>query len=147
MTQPSTPVMYVEKMREDAITPSAGSAHAAGLDLATPHYGCIPPGEKQLVGTGLRVAVPMGYYGRIAPRSGLALKHGIDTLAGVIDSDYRGEIGVLLINHGDEDFNYFPGDRVAQLVIERIAHPRVVMTDAIIDVTQRGNGGFGSTGR
>ena len=89
--------------------------------------------------------MPHGTYGRIAPRSGLALKAGIDVGAGVVDSDYRGPLGVLLFNHSDSDFNITTGDRVAQLILERIAVAEVEETDELTD-TDRGHGGFGSTG-
>jgi dUTP pyrophosphatase len=91
------------------------------------------------------VAVPPGFYGRVAPRSGLAVRHGIDVLAGVIDSDYRGEILCALVNHGQEPFEVEPGARVAQLVVEAIATPEPAWTEEL-EETARGAGGFGSTG-
>jgi dUTP pyrophosphatase len=123
----SSPVMYVEITSTRAEMPTAGSSGAAGLDLYSAQTACINPGQRQLISTGVKVAIPVGHYGRVAPRSGLALKHGIDTMAGVIDSDYRGEVGVLLINLGDAPFNIYYGDRIAQLVIEKISHPRLVL--------------------
>ena len=98
-----------------------------------------------LVHTDLAVAIPHGYYGRVAPRSGLALKKHIDVGAGVIDSDYRGPLGVVLFNHGEADFEVQPGDRIAQLIITAIATPEVVAVENLDD-TERGAGGFGSTG-
>ena len=96
--------------------------------------------------TGLRLAIPEGHAGLVWPRSGLAVRHGIDTLAGVIDSDYRGEVKVVLVNHGDEPFTIAAGDRVAQLLVQRVERAafRAVST---VEGTARGEGGFGSTGR
>jgi dUTP pyrophosphatase len=141
----NSPVMYVSKTSDNARTPIAGSPHAAGLDLCALSAGDVPPGGREMIGTGLRVAIPSGYYGRIAPRSGLAWMLGIDVMAGVIDSDYRGEVKVLLINHGNLPYNFEAGDRIAQLIVERIAHPRLVLVDTLAE-TSRGHGGFGSTG-
>lgn len=98
-----------------------------------------------MVPTDISVAVPPGTYGRVAPRSGLAAKHGINTGAGVIDQDYRGPVFVLLFNHEDKDFEVAQGDRCAQLVLERIVNPDVVVVEELSS-TERGSGGFGSTG-
>lgn len=98
-----------------------------------------------MVDTDLAIAVPAGTYGRVAPRSGLASKHFIDTGAGVIDADYRGMVKVLLFNHGESDYQVKEGDRVAQLVIERIYTPEVVEVEEL-ETSVRGAGGFGSTG-
>lgn len=95
--------------------------------------------------TDLQIAVPEGCYGRVAPRSGLAAKKFIDVGAGVIDYDYRGNVGVVLFNFGDEDFKVSKGDRIAQLICERICYPRLEECKTL-DVTERGVGGFGSTG-
>lgn len=95
--------------------------------------------------TGLQIRVPIGCYGRVAPRSGLAVKKFVDCGAGVIDADYRGEVGVVLFNFGEEDFNVQIGDRIAQLVLEKISMTDVVAIDKLDD-TERGTGGFGSTG-
>ena len=91
------------------------------------------------------MAIPEGHYGRVAPRSGLAVKNFIDVGAGVIDCDYRGALGVVLFNHSADDFHIKPGDRIAQLIIEKISTPDVVEVDDL-DETARGAGGFGSTG-
>jgi len=98
-----------------------------------------------LVATDIKISVPDGTYGRVAPRSGLAYKHGIDTLAGVIDADYRGPVGVILANLSENDFPVKIGDRIAQLIVERVVMPSVVVVDQLED-TVRGAGGFGSTG-
>jgi dUTP pyrophosphatase len=133
------------RLHPDARLPTRGSRHAAGLDLYSIESLTIEPGERVGVRTGLAVAIPEGFYGRVAPRSGLAVRNGIDVLAGVIDSDYRGEIVCAVINHGAETFVAEKGTRVAQLVIEAIITPEPVWADEL-DETERGAGGFGSTG-
>ncbi|HST52339.1 MAG TPA: dUTP diphosphatase [Pyrinomonadaceae bacterium] len=134
-----------KKLHPDARLPTRGSAHAAGLDLCSVERVTLAPRARAAVRTGLAVAIPTGFYGRVAPRSGLAVRQGLDTLAGVIDSDYRGEILCALVNHGDAPVSIEPGARIAQLVIERIALPEAVWA-ADLDETERGAGGFGSTG-
>ncbi|KAN0065640.1 Deoxyuridine 5'-triphosphate nucleotidohydrolase [Thecaphora frezii] len=125
--------------------PTRGSASAAGYDLYSSESVTIEKGKRKVVQTGISLAIPEGHYGRVAPRSGLASKHGIDVGAGVIDSDYRGLLGVLLFNFGDVDFTINVGDRIAQLVIEQISTPPIEEVDNL-DETVRGAGGFGSTG-
>ncbi len=122
------------------------SANAAGYDLCSVSNLTIPTHGKALVPTGLAIATPPGTYGRIAPRSGLAWKKMIGIGAGVIDADYRGELKVVMFNHGDEAFEVAEGDRIAQLILERIETPHVV---EVVDLgeTDRGAGGFGSTGK
>lgn len=137
-------MLRVKVVDPGATLPKRQSAGAAGYDLATSETFDLLPGQRRLVRTGLCVAVPEGTYGRVAPRSGLAVRHGIQTLAGVVDSDYRGELGVVLINHGNEPFRAVRGDRIAQLVIERVDTPDVLVVDDLDD-TPRGDGGFGST--
>lgn len=107
----------------------------------------LSPGEIKLVQTGVSISIPRGYEAQIRPRSGLALKHGIGLVnsPGTIDSDYRGEIGIIMINFGEEPFIIRKGDRIAQMVIARIYHARIVETDDL-DSTVRGNGGFGHSG-
>jgi dUTP pyrophosphatase len=126
------------------------SAHAAGLDLAAAldQPLILAPGARALVPTGLAVAIPVGHEGQVRPRSGLALRHGVTCLnsPGTIDADYRGEVQVLLINHGQEPFTVESGERIAQLVISPVAQARVVLVEEL-DATERGSGGFGSTGR
>ena len=137
----------LEFMRLDAAAklPTRGSPLAAGLDLYSIETVRLQPHGRALVRTGLSVAIPHGFYGRVAPRSGLAVKHGLDVLAGVIDSDYRGEIMCALINHGDEALEIEAATRVAQLIIEAIATPEPVWSEDLSE-TERGRGGFGSTG-
>ena len=137
--------LKVKLLSEFATLPKRGSALAAGYDLSASADCVVPARGKALVKTDLSMAIPTDCYGRIAPRSGLAWKNSIDTGAGVIDSDYRGEVKVLLFNHEDTDFNVKVGDRVAQLILERIATPEVIAVDDL-DESDRGAGGFGSTG-
>ncbi len=137
--------IFFKRLHPEAKLPSRGSARAAGLDLCAVERVTLAPGGRAAVRTGLAVAIPEGFYGRVAPRSGLAVRHGIDVLAGVIDSDYRGEILCALVNHGAEAFEIEPGARVAQLVVEAIATPDPAWADDL-EETARGAGGFGSTG-
>jgi dUTP pyrophosphatase len=139
-------LLRFKKLDPRAILPTRGSAMAAGLDLYVIEDLTIQPGERALGRTGLAVAIPTGYYGRIAPRSGLASKQGLDVLAGVIDADYRGEIGCLLYNAGNETIQLPAQSKICQLIIEKIITPEAVWADDISD-TERGSGGFGSTGR
>ena len=125
--------------------PTRGIAHAAGLDLCSIEDVTLEAGARAAVRTGLSVAIPEGFYGRVAPRSGLAVNYGLDVLAGVIDSDYRGEIICALVNHGRERFVIEAGQRIAQLIIESIITPEPAWADSL-DETARGAGGFGSTG-
>ncbi|NXF77212.1 DUT protein, partial [Sclerurus mexicanus] len=134
------------KLSENAFAPSRGSARAAGYDLYSAYDCVIPPMEKAVVKTDIQIALPSGCYGRVAPRSGLAAKHFIDVGAGVIDEDYRGNIGVVLFNFGKETFEVKKGDRIAQLICERIYYPELEEVEALDD-TERGEGGFGSTGK
>ena len=138
-------ILAVKKLNTKAIIPTRGSPNAAGLDLYAIDNLIIPSHGRGLVKTGLSLAIPINHYGRIAPRSGLALNNGVDVGAGVIDSDYRGEIGVLLFNFGDNDFIIAEGMRVAQLIIEKIMIPTLIETDELED-TLRGSQGYGSTG-
>lgn len=137
----------LEFMKLDAAArlPVRSSRFAAGLDLHSIENVTLEARGRALIRTGLSVAVPHGFYGRIAPRSGLAVRHGLDVLAGVVDSDYRGEIRCALINHGDKPLEITTGMRVAQLIIEAIALPEPVWSKALSE-TARGPGGFGSTG-
>ena len=139
--------MEVKLLNSVARLPRRASAGAAGYDLTSTETVTIYPGTRGVVSTGISIKLPEGVYGRIAPRSGLAVKNGIQVGAGVIDSDYRGEIKVLLFNHsGDHAFNVEPGDRIAQLICERCKLPEVIQVDEL-DETERGEGKFGSTGK
>jgi dUTP pyrophosphatase len=137
--------LRVTRLVPGAVLPKRGSDGAVGYDLVATHGCVILPGQRGLVPTGLSLELPSGTYGRVAPRSGLAVKNGLDVGAGVIDPDYRGEIKVVLFNFDTEPFLVKPGYRVAQLVIEKCETPEVVEVDKL-DETERGEGGFGSTG-
>ena len=141
--------MEIPARRDDAGLPLPAYARAgdAGLDLRAAQPLALEPGERGVVRTGLRVAIPEGHAGLILPRSGLALKHGITVLnaPGLIDAGYRGEIQVLLINHGAEPVTLERGERIAQLVIQPVAQARLVETERLPD-SSRGESGFGSTG-
>ena len=164
-------MLRVQKASSAASLPERASEGAAGYDLRSAQYVAVPargrvrepqaPGKgrhsrkrphasrppQALVTTGLIVAVPPGTYGRVAPRSGLALHRGIDVGAGVIDADYRGQLGVLLFNHSDADFFVAVGDRVAQLILEVVRTPPLEeASDLGSELTGRGASGFGSTG-
>ena len=161
----TSPPLLVKKLSAQAKTPTRGSPFAAGYDIYSAKKCVIPKRGKGLVDTDISIAVGEGCCrsptarsrghvhlltiitadGRIAPRSGLAVKHFIDTGAGVIDSDYRGQVKVLLFNHSDVDFEIKEGDRIAQLVIERIYTPEIVVVEEL-EETIRGEGGFGSSG-
>jgi dUTP pyrophosphatase len=137
---------------EGLALPAYQSVHAAGLDLlaavpeGTPMI--LAPGKHALVPTGLTIALPPGYEAQVRPRSGLAAKHGVTVLnaPGTVDADYRGEIGVLLINHGDAPFPIRRGERIAQMVIAAVVRGELTPV-AALSATDRGDGGFGSTGR
>jgi dUTP pyrophosphatase len=138
-------VLSFQRLDPAATLPTRGSAHAAGLDLYSIDNLTIEPGQRVLARTGLASAIPEGYYGRVAPRSGLATKNGLDVMAGVIDADYRGEIRCLLYNAGDEPISLPAQSKICQLIIEKIITPVAVWADEISG-TDRGSGGFGSTG-
>jgi dUTP pyrophosphatase len=128
--------------------PSRATAHSAGMDLVAAVDATIGPGERKLVPTGLKVAVPEGYELQLRPRSGLALKHGISlpNTPATIDADYRGELQVILINLGAETFEVKRGDRIAQMLVQRVEPVRFREVDALPE-SGRGSGGFGSTGQ
>lgn len=138
-------VLKVKKLSERAQLPKKGSVLAAGFDLCSACDMVVEAGGKAMVPTDLSIAVPSGTYGRVAPRSGLAVKNFIDVGAGVIDEDYRGPVNVVLFNFSKVDFQIKQGDRIAQLVLEKIAQAEVVECENL-DATERGEGGFGSTG-
>jgi dUTP pyrophosphatase len=128
-----------------AILPRRGSALAAGLDVCSIEEINLAPKQRVMARTGLAVAIPQGFYGRVAPRSGLAAKNGLDVLAGVIDSDYRGEVCCVLYNTGAEAINLPAGSKICQLIVEQIITPEAEWA-MDLDETARGAGGFGSTG-
>ncbi|GFY57760.1 deoxyuridine 5'-triphosphate nucleotidohydrolase, partial [Trichonephila inaurata madagascariensis] len=118
---------------------------AAGYDLYSAYDYVVPAQGKVLAMTDIQVQVPPGHYGRVAPRSGLAVKNFIDVGAGVVDEDYRGNLGVVLFNFGSEPFKVMKGDRIAQFICEKISYPELEEVENLDD-TERGKGGFGSTG-
>jgi len=140
------PLLRFAKLSEHAQAPTRGSSVAAGYDLYAAEEMVIEPGKRACVKTDIQIEVPDGTYGRVAPRSGLAAKHGIDVGAGVVDKDYRGNVMVLLFNFGDAAFNVARGDRIAQLVLEKICMAELEELPTLDD-TERGDGGFGSTGK
>ena len=150
MTGPTVPITRLPHGR-DIPLPAYESAQAAGMDLraAVPEAEplVLRPGDRFAVPTGLAFALPEGFEGQVRPRSGLAFKAGITCLnsPGTVDADYRGEVKVILINHGPEDFIIRRGDRIAQLVIAPVVQARWAEVDSLDD-TARGVGGFGSTG-
>jgi dUTP pyrophosphatase len=135
------------RLNDNAILPTRGSATAIGIDLYQPKdkWDTLLPGASILLKTGISMSIPLTHYGRIAPRSGLAFKHQIDVLGGVIDSDYRGDIGVILINHGPTEFDINAQTKIAQIIFEKAALAEIYEVDSL-GSTERGTGGFGSTG-
>lgn len=160
------PELPVKLLTKSASVPTYGSEEAAGMDLyadfgsmrgdaAEPHghplfaendFLHLEPGQHRMVGTGIAVSIPPGFYGRIAPRSGLAARNGIDVLAGVVDRDYRGELKVILINLGHDVYTISHGDRIAQMIIEPCERVAVQEVEEL-DSTARGAARFGSTGK
>ena len=141
--------IQIKCLRPSAVVPGYMTEHAAGMDLAAAggEEIVLLPGERRLIPTGIAVAIPPGHEGQVRPRSGLAQKYGVTCLnaPGTIDADYRGEIQVLLVNHGQEPFVVRPRERIAQLVIAPICRAEIDEVQTLAD-TQRGPGGFGSTG-
>jgi len=140
----------VELLSEAAHVPFRGSAKAAGLDLFTPFMFDLPAGEQKLVPLRVILHLPDGHYGKIEPRSGLASLYGIDIMGGIIDEDYRGELKVILRNHGTENVSFFALDRIAQLIVQPYNNtPCMDFTSKhpMLGGSGRGAGGFGSTGR
>jgi len=137
--------MKVKRLRDNAHIPTRASGGAVGYDLYSDEDVTIPPSQRALISTGVAIVLPVGTYGRVAPRSGLAVHYGIQVGAGVIDPDYTGEVKVLLFNHGDVAFEVKRGERIAQLILERCETPEIEEVGVIAE-TERGAGGFGSTG-
>ncbi|XP_052097555.1 deoxyuridine 5'-triphosphate nucleotidohydrolase-like [Mytilus californianus] len=138
-------VLRFAKLTANALSPTRGSKLAAGYDLYSAYDYKIPSKGKVCAMTDIQIALPEGCYGRVAPRSGLAAKHFIDVGAGVIDQDYRGNVGVVMFNFGEQEFVVNKGDRIAQLICERIYIPELEECENL-NKTERGEGGFGSTG-
>jgi dUTP pyrophosphatase len=140
-------MLKVKKLSEFAIIPRRATALSAGFDLSSAYDVKVPAHGKAMIQTDLSMSIPHTYYGRIAPRSSLAWKNHIEVGAGVIDSDYRGNIGIVLFNHSNEDFIVKHGDRVAQLILVKISSITECLEVKVFDNTIRGMGGFGSTGK
>ncbi len=134
------------KVEGPGAPPQYATEGSAGADLRALADAVLDPGQRAAVPTGVRLQIPPGYVGLVWPRSGLAVRHGIDTLAGVIDSDYRGEVAVVLVNHGTDTVRIAAGDRIAQILFQKVERAAVVAA-ADLDPTARGTGGFGSSGR
>ena len=138
--------LLVKLLSENATVPTKGSPLSAGFDLYASEPTTIGPGERAIVKTDISIKCPEGTYARIAPRSGLAVKKGIDCGAGVVDADYRGPVGVVLFNLDKSNtFEVSKGDRIAQLILEKISMAGIEQVEDL-DATERGAGGFGSTG-
>lgn len=138
--------LKIKKLVPHAIIPTRGTQGSAGLDLTSAEGYVVLPGHRVVVSTGLQIGLPPGVYGRIAPRSGLAVKHGLCVGAGVVDPDYEGEVKVVLFNHDPkQSFVIRPGYRIAQLILEKYEMHEIEETDPD-SVGTRGAGGFGSTG-
>jgi dUTP pyrophosphatase len=144
------PRVLIQKLRADAVVPRYMTAHAAGLDVsaALDQPIEIAVGARAAIPTGLAIKLPEGYEAQVRPRSGLAREHGVTCVnaPGTIDADYTGPVIVLLINHGERPVRIEPGQRIAQLVIAPVVQAELVEADAL-PATERGSGGFGSTGR
>ena len=138
-------ILTFVKLTKDAKPPERGSINAAGLDLFSAKTVLIPSRGRGMVPTDIAIHLPKGTYGRIAPRSGMAVRHSIGVGGGVIDYDFTGNVTVILFNHGDQMFKVEKGDRIAQLIIEKISQPVIVEVNSI-QKTVRGANGFGSTG-
>jgi dUTP pyrophosphatase len=140
----------IKKLKSDAIVPKYMTEAAAGMDLycANDEEIMLLPGKRALVSTGIAIALPKGYEAQIRPRSGLAVKHGVTVLntPGTIDADYRGEVMVIMINHGDKPYIISKGLRIAQMIVSRVDRAKVVVVEDLDD-TKRGSGGFGHTGK
>jgi dUTP pyrophosphatase len=144
----TVPILRTERAKEISLPlPAYATPGSAGVDLCAAEECVLQPGERALVPTGISIALPAGYEAQVRPRSGLALKHGIilPNSPGTIDSDYRGEIKVILQNLGNAPFSVQPGDRIAQMVVAPVCRVGWREADAL-DETKRGPGGFGSTG-
>merc|ERR1712168_422928 len=139
-------VLKFKKLTPNATTPLRGSRYAAGFDLFSAETKEIDAQSHGIVKTDIAVMLPPGTYGRVAPRSGLAAKHFIQVGAGVVDFDYRGNVGVVLFNHKKDSFQVNKGDRIAQFIVEKICMPTLVEVK-VLEETERGAGGYGSTGK
>lgn len=149
VSSPTSSYLHVYKLTENATIPTKATTLAAGYDLYSAYNYTIPARGRHIILTDIQIRLPSKCYGRIAPRSGLAVNWAIDVGAGVIDADYRGNVAVVLFNHGCMDFHVVKGDRVAQLICERIYAPTIVIESNNMRLFSelRDCNGFGSTGR
>lgn len=139
--------VLIQKLCEDAVIPKYAHEGDAGVDLYSRIDYELKPGERFLIPTGLKMAIPKGYEGQVRPKSGLALKSGITVLntPGTVDAPYRGEIGVIVINHNNNSYNIKKGEKIAQMIFNEIKYANFRVVESL-DETSRGEGGFGSTG-
>jgi len=139
--------VQIKKIHEDAIIPDYAHPGDAGVDLYSILDYKLKPGERILVSTGIKIALPIGFEAQVRPKSGLALKHGISVCntPGTVDAGYRGEVGVIVINHGDKEFHIEKGSKIAQMVIKKVERAEFLEVEEL-DETARNEGGFGSTG-
>ena len=142
--RPSSTLLKVKQLSSDAKVPTRGNDSAAGFDVFSPIATSLAPGQHEIIPLDIALECPSNSHVRVAPRSGLAVKHGIDTLAEVIDSDYRGNVGVVLINHGNVTAHIHQGQRIAQIIVEKIEHPTLKVVQNLSNST-RGTEGFGTT--
>ena len=138
-------VLKIKKLDPNAKLPSYANTHDAGMDLYSSQTIILSPGKRIAVPTGIAVAIPSGYVGLIWDKSGIALKAGLKTLGGVIDSGYRGEIGIIIHNTSDTSYTIEAGKKIAQMLIQPVEQKEIIEVDSL-DETKRGDGGFGSTG-
>lgn len=138
--------LLVQKLDERAVLPSRSHHDDAGLDLYALEAVTLAPGERQAVGTGVALAIPSGYVGLIWDKSGIAFKQGVKGMGGVIDAQYRGEVKVILVNLSQETVTFEAGQKIAQLLVQKVKLPEVEVVDALPE-SVRGEGGFGSTGK
>ena len=140
--------VQIQKLYEDAIVPKYAHEGDAGVDLYSHIDHFLKPGERIIVPTGLKMAIPEGYEGQVRPKSGLAIKHGITVLntPGTVDAPYRGEVGVIIINHSKEEYPIKKGEKIAQMVFAKVEYATFKVVD-FLDQTSRSDGGFGSTGK
>jgi len=137
-------IIKIKLLSSTASVPSRGSKGSAGLDLACDHDFTLQPNERRLINTGIAITLPAGSWGEIKPRSGLAVKYGVDVMAGVIDQDYIGEVKVLLVNTGNRPLKCKAGERIAQMVVQNYISPNIIVVPELVE-TDRGGEGFGST--
>lgn len=138
--------LKIKKISEDAITPNYAHIGDAGFDLYSTSDIILSPGEMSLIHTGIQIELPKDMEGQVRPRSGLFLKHQVSAHFGTIDNGYRGEIGVMMINHGKNDFHITKGMKIAQMILQPIYRANIIEVAELNDNTERGSNGYGSSG-